>query len=227
MTPTTSTTDDRPPGPTDGPVANHHADHPGFAGPGGAAMGLLFAAGGRRNARLAADLAAVGPGDRVVDVGCGPGTAVREAGRRGARAAGVDPAPVMLSVARAADLAPAAVASAGPRAPPRRSRSTTASATVVVVPPVRPPLGRRRARAGRGPPRARTRRPAPGGRAGDDGRRDRRRRATAGPRAGRRVRRGLPHRRPPRRGGDDRDRPPGRPDAGRARRPTLIPAPPF
>jgi ubiquinone/menaquinone biosynthesis C-methylase UbiE len=98
MTPTTAT-DDRSPAPPVGLAANHHADHPGFAGPSGAAMGLLFAAMGRRNARLVADLAAVGPGDRVVDVGCGPGTAVREAARRGATAVGIDPAPVMLSVA--------------------------------------------------------------------------------------------------------------------------------
>jgi ubiquinone/menaquinone biosynthesis C-methylase UbiE len=101
MSPTTATTDDRPPSSADGVVANHHAAHPGFAGAGGAAMGLLFAANGRRNARLAADLAGIGPGDHLIDVGCGPGTAVREAGRRGATAVGVDPAPVMLSVARA------------------------------------------------------------------------------------------------------------------------------
>lgn len=99
MSPTTASTDR--PAPRDAPVANHHAEHPGFAGTGGMAMALLFAAGGRRNARLAADLAGVGPGDRVVDIGCGPGTAVREAARRGARATGVDPASVMLSVGRA------------------------------------------------------------------------------------------------------------------------------
>lgn len=51
-------------------------------------------------ARLAADLAGVTDKDRAVDVGCGPGTAVREAARRGARAVGVDPAPVMLRLAR-------------------------------------------------------------------------------------------------------------------------------
>jgi len=51
-------------------------------------------------ARTVADLAGVGPGDRVVDLGCGPGTAVREALRRGAGATGVDPSPVMLGLAR-------------------------------------------------------------------------------------------------------------------------------
>ena len=81
-------------------VPNHHADHPGFAGFRGARMALLFAAFGGRNARFAADRAAVGAGDHVVDIGCGPGTAARVAERRGARATGVDPSPVMLDVAR-------------------------------------------------------------------------------------------------------------------------------
>lgn len=36
----------------------------------------------------------------MVDVGCGPGTAVREAAGRGAVATGVDPQPGMLTVAR-------------------------------------------------------------------------------------------------------------------------------
>jgi SAM-dependent methyltransferase len=79
---------------------NHHADHPGFSGASGVALALLFALGGGSRARLAADLAGVTPDDHVVDVGCGPGTAAREAARRGATATGIDPAPVMLSVAR-------------------------------------------------------------------------------------------------------------------------------
>lgn len=82
-------------------VANHHAHHPGFAGARGAMMALAFASTGAPNAHLACDLAGVGPGDRVVDLGCGPGTAVRAAAARGARATGVDPSPVMLTVARA------------------------------------------------------------------------------------------------------------------------------
>ncbi len=81
-------------------VANHHADHPGFAGVRGVKMALFFAAVGGANARLVCDLADVGPDDRVVDIGCGPGSAVRAAAARGARAIGVDPSPVMLSVAR-------------------------------------------------------------------------------------------------------------------------------
>lgn len=66
----------------------------------GACVGLVLLLMGRASARLAVDLAGVGAGDRVVDVGCGPGGAVREAARRGAAATGVDPAPVMLRLAR-------------------------------------------------------------------------------------------------------------------------------
>jgi SAM-dependent methyltransferase len=79
---------------------NHHAAYPGFAGARGLMMALLFAARGRPNARAVAELAAVRTGDHVVDIGCGPGSAVRVAARRGARATGVDPSPVMLTVAR-------------------------------------------------------------------------------------------------------------------------------
>ncbi len=79
---------------------NHHAGHPGFAGVTGLLAGLLMSVAGRTVARLAADLVAVSGADRVVDVGCGPGAAVRAAARRGARVTGVDPAPVMLRLAR-------------------------------------------------------------------------------------------------------------------------------
>jgi ubiquinone/menaquinone biosynthesis C-methylase UbiE len=82
-------------------TVNHHADHPGFAGVTGLLCGLLFLAIGRAKARLAVDIASVSATDRVVDIGCGPGVAVRAAAGRGARATGVDPAPVMLRVARA------------------------------------------------------------------------------------------------------------------------------
>lgn len=82
------------------PAVNHHADHPGFSGLTGALMGIAMLARGRRRARLAVELAAVSDSDHLVDIGCGPGSAVREAARRGARATGVDPAPVMLRIAR-------------------------------------------------------------------------------------------------------------------------------
>jgi ubiquinone/menaquinone biosynthesis C-methylase UbiE len=51
-------------------------------------------------ARVVTTLANVGPGDRVIDIGCGPGTAVREAARHGAIATGIDPDRTMLSFAR-------------------------------------------------------------------------------------------------------------------------------
>jgi len=79
---------------------NHHAHHPGFAGVSGWLAGLTMTVGRGAVARLAADMVDVGRGDRVVDVGCGPGTAAREATRRGAAVTGVDPAPVMLTLAR-------------------------------------------------------------------------------------------------------------------------------
>lgn len=84
------------------PIVNHHADHEGFCGAIGlvAALGMLVT--GRGNARFAAELASVSDTDRVVDIGCGPGNAVRAAARRGARALGVDPSPLMLSLARRA-----------------------------------------------------------------------------------------------------------------------------
>lgn len=84
----------------EGLPVNHHADHPGFAGVPGALIGLVLLLMGRASARLAADITDVSSEDTVVDIGCGPGGAVREAARRGARAVGVDPAPVMLRLAR-------------------------------------------------------------------------------------------------------------------------------
>ncbi len=81
-------------------TVNHHADQQGFAGMTGLMIGLFLNVVGGATARLVTDLAAVSAADRVVDVGCGPGTAVRAAARRGARVVGVDPAPVMLQLAR-------------------------------------------------------------------------------------------------------------------------------
>jgi ubiquinone/menaquinone biosynthesis C-methylase UbiE len=83
------------------PTPNHHADHPGFAGVTGLVAGLGMLIMGRGYARLAVDLASVSDADRVVDIGCGPGSAVRAAAQRGASVVGVDPAPVMLRLAGA------------------------------------------------------------------------------------------------------------------------------
>lgn len=62
--------------------------------------GLLMAAGHRNLARRVVELSGVGASDRALDIGCGPGNAVREAGRLGADVIGVDPASAMLRVAR-------------------------------------------------------------------------------------------------------------------------------
>jgi ubiquinone/menaquinone biosynthesis C-methylase UbiE len=82
-------------------IPNHHRHYPGFSGLTGllAAASMTVARNG--DARVAADLGRVGPHDIVVDVGCGPGAAARYAARLGASVTGIDPAPVMLRVARA------------------------------------------------------------------------------------------------------------------------------
>jgi ubiquinone/menaquinone biosynthesis C-methylase UbiE len=79
---------------------NHHAHYGGFHGIGGLLTGLLFLVGRGPAAEFAVTRTGVGAGDRVVDIGCGPGSAIRKAVRRGATATGVDPAPVMLKLAR-------------------------------------------------------------------------------------------------------------------------------
>ena len=60
---------------------------------------LSMTAGRGPLARAVADAAELTPADRVVDIGCGPGTAVRHASRRAATATGIDPDPAMLRLA--------------------------------------------------------------------------------------------------------------------------------
>ena len=79
---------------------NHHADYPGFAGLAGFIAATSMALGGKDDARLAARLSGIAAGDAVADIGCGPGTAARYAAGLGASVTGVDPAPVMLRLAR-------------------------------------------------------------------------------------------------------------------------------
>jgi ubiquinone/menaquinone biosynthesis C-methylase UbiE len=79
---------------------NHHADYPGFKGAAGLIAALSMAFGRKGDAEVAVRLSGMGSGDSVVDVGCGPGVAVRYAARLGATVTGVDPAPVMLRTAR-------------------------------------------------------------------------------------------------------------------------------
>lgn len=71
-------------------TARHDAGRE-FSGPFGLLVGLAMTARRGRAARAVADLAGVEPGDRLVDVGSGPGTFLREAARRGAAAVGVEP----------------------------------------------------------------------------------------------------------------------------------------
>lgn len=81
---------------------NHHGDAPQSSGVFGYLVGLTLMAGRGRDARLVTRLAGLSTTDHVIDIGCGPGTAVRIAARSGARATGVDPSRPMLHLARLA-----------------------------------------------------------------------------------------------------------------------------
>ena len=67
---------------------NHHANYPGFAGVAGFVAALSMVFGRRADAQLAVRLSGMEPSDSVVDLGCGPGVAVRYAARLGASACG-------------------------------------------------------------------------------------------------------------------------------------------
>jgi ubiquinone/menaquinone biosynthesis C-methylase UbiE len=79
---------------------NHHAHYRQFGGLFGYLAALTMVAGRGGDARLVADMAGVSPTDRVLDIGCGPGTAARHAAGRGADVIGLDPSPPMLRMAR-------------------------------------------------------------------------------------------------------------------------------
>jgi SAM-dependent methyltransferase len=81
-------------------VPNHHAHLEGFHGWRGTMMAVKFLFRRSEDSRIACDLAEVSTGDHVVDIGCGSGITVRAALKRGATVIGVDPAPVMLRMAR-------------------------------------------------------------------------------------------------------------------------------
>jgi ubiquinone/menaquinone biosynthesis C-methylase UbiE len=81
-------------------VPNHHAHHAPFSGPMGVVAALSMITGRGQDAEDAIRLSGLAAGEVVVDIGCGPGAAVRQAARAGACAIGVDPAPIMLRTAR-------------------------------------------------------------------------------------------------------------------------------
>ena len=88
----------------DAPSAHGDHDHHGhhhrpLTGVYGLVAGLTMLGRGGRT-RLVVDLVELSPDERVLDVGCGPGAAVRAAAQRGAAVTGVDPSPVMLKLAR-------------------------------------------------------------------------------------------------------------------------------
>jgi ubiquinone/menaquinone biosynthesis C-methylase UbiE len=81
-------------------IPNHHRDYPGFAGVSGLFAAATMAVRRDDDPRVAAELGRIGPGDTVVDIGCGTGAAARYAAGLGAAVTAVDPARVMLRVAR-------------------------------------------------------------------------------------------------------------------------------
>jgi SAM-dependent methyltransferase len=81
---------------------NHHGKARQHGGVLGYLAGLTMLVGRGRDARLVMHLADLTAADRLVDIGCGPGTAVRIAARSGAETTGVDPSSPMLRLARLA-----------------------------------------------------------------------------------------------------------------------------
>ena len=84
---------------------NHHAHHPGFSGLSGLLAAIAFTRGRDSDAKLAIRLAELRAGDRLVDIGSGPGVAARRAASLGVEVVAVDPAAVMLRVGRVANRA--------------------------------------------------------------------------------------------------------------------------
>lgn len=66
----------------------------------GRLAGAIMAIENKRANRLVVDLLELGPADRVLEVGCGPGVALKHAAGQAALAVGVDPSEVMVAQAR-------------------------------------------------------------------------------------------------------------------------------
>jgi SAM-dependent methyltransferase len=77
---------------------HHEHHHRPLTGVYGLIAGLSML-GNTARTRLVVDVARLSPGERVLDVGCGPGSALRAATRSGAVVTGVDPSPVMRRLA--------------------------------------------------------------------------------------------------------------------------------
>lgn len=79
---------------------NHHAHYPPFRGMSGltAALSMAFARG--ECTALAIDLSEPVRTDRLLDLGCGPGAPAREVAQRVDTVTGIDPASVMVRVAK-------------------------------------------------------------------------------------------------------------------------------
>lgn len=114
---------------------NHHADGHSFAGPLGLLIALGMLAFAHKRARLVVDVAGLSSSDHAVDIGCGPGTAVRAAARHAARVTGVDPAPLMLRLARIVtrDRSNIAWAQGGAETLPLQEHSATVAWSVATV----------------------------------------------------------------------------------------------
>jgi ubiquinone/menaquinone biosynthesis C-methylase UbiE len=78
------------------PAEHHGPAHTGYR----LLTAISMTVGRGPAARTVAALAGLCPQDKVVDIGCGPGTAARTAARRCAAVTAVDPAPEMLRLGR-------------------------------------------------------------------------------------------------------------------------------
>jgi len=92
---------------------------------------LAMTAGRGPVARAIISEARLTAADRAADIGCGPGTAVREAARRGVPVTGVDPSSVALRLARLLTRAPADARITWMRGSAERLPLAGAAATVV------------------------------------------------------------------------------------------------
>ena len=90
-------------GTVDPHAPNHHANYEGLSGLKGVIAALSMSFGRERDGELVCELSALTSTDRVLDVGCGPGTAARAGAARGAEVIGVDPGRSMRRVARLRD----------------------------------------------------------------------------------------------------------------------------